>query len=198
MIERFDSLWEYLQKVLSYIAPPVAASFLVGLFWKRANGTGSIAGLLTGFFVSAVMVISAIIASNSKAAIETAVASGSAPETLTHLEPASWVNYLNGIHFLHFTFFLFLICILMNIIVSLLTAPQSEKFMRAASADDASLREGVNPGDMIEDSRSNYIWKKSLIEEESKELSSLSWYLNYRYLSILLLIATAVIVGYFW
>jgi len=56
-IERFGSLWEYLQIVLSYIAPPVAATFLVGLFYKRANGNGSIAGLLTGFAIAAVMVV---------------------------------------------------------------------------------------------------------------------------------------------
>ncbi len=198
MIERFDSLWEYLQKVLSYIAPPVAASFLVGLFWKRANGTGSIAGLLTGFFVSALMVISAVLGNSAKEAIKAASASGASADQLIALEPAAWVSYLNSIHFLHFTFALFVICILVNIIVSSFTSAQADEFLRAASADDAENMEGVQPGDMIKDHRHNYIWTKSLIKAETEELSSLPWYLNYRYLSIVLLILTALIVGYFW
>ncbi|MEM9916796.1 MAG: sodium:solute symporter [Bacteroidota bacterium] len=181
MIERFDSLWEYLQKVLSYIAPPVAASFLVGLFWKRANGTGSFAGLLTGFFISVIMVVAAVLCSSAEA--------GEAP---------AWAIYLNDIHFLHFTFVLFIVCVLANVTVSSLTPAQSNEFLRAASTDDAEEMAGVNPGDMIKDYRHNYIWTKSLIEEETKELADLPWYLNYRYLSVGLIIVTAIIVGMFW
>ena len=31
-------LYEYLQKVQSYIAPPITAIFLLGIFYKRING----------------------------------------------------------------------------------------------------------------------------------------------------------------
>ncbi|MEL6922993.1 MAG: hypothetical protein AAFO94_03020, partial [Bacteroidota bacterium] len=183
MIERFDSLWEYLQIILSYIAPPVAATFLVGLFWKRSNSQGAIAGLLTGFLVSIVMVIAL-------------VTGGAAEEAGT--EPAGWVNFLNSIHFLHFTAYLFVTCALVNIVVSLMTPPQAEGFQRTASVDDAADMEGVEVGDLIEDQRSNYIWRSSLFTDETKELESVPWYLNYRYLSVLLLIITAIVVGYFW
>ena len=42
-IEKFSSLWEYLQLVLGFIAPPVVSVFLLGLFWKRGNANGAFA-----------------------------------------------------------------------------------------------------------------------------------------------------------
>lgn len=47
-IERFASLWQYLQAVLAYAVPPVCALFLVGLFWRRANAAGAFAAILVG------------------------------------------------------------------------------------------------------------------------------------------------------
>jgi SSS family solute:Na+ symporter len=47
-IERFGSLWQYVQGVLAYVVPPVIALYLVGLFWPRANGKGAVACLLSG------------------------------------------------------------------------------------------------------------------------------------------------------
>jgi len=179
-IEKFGSLWEYLQKVLSYIAPPVAATFLVGLFMRRANGTGSLAGLLTGFGLSVIMVIAA-----------TSAANGST---------AGWVTFLNSIHFLHFTAYLFLICSLVVIAVSLMTPAPQEIFQRTASTDDIRNLQltNVKVGDAIEDKLDNYVWKKSLFTSETEELKDLIWYKNYRIQSVILLIITAILVGYFW
>jgi SSS family solute:Na+ symporter len=42
-------LYKYLQSVQGYLAPPITAVFLLGLFWKRINGQGAVAGLLCGF-----------------------------------------------------------------------------------------------------------------------------------------------------
>ena len=47
-ISRFPTLWQYLQSILSYLTPPVVAVFLLGLFWRRANNFGALAGLLAG------------------------------------------------------------------------------------------------------------------------------------------------------
>jgi SSS family solute:Na+ symporter len=46
-----SSLYQYLQNVQAYIAPPITAVFLLGLFWKRINGTGAIAALVGGFIL---------------------------------------------------------------------------------------------------------------------------------------------------
>ncbi|MBU1919630.1 sodium:solute symporter, partial [bacterium] len=42
-------LYQYLQSVQAYISPPIAAVFLIGVFWKRVNSRGAIASLITGF-----------------------------------------------------------------------------------------------------------------------------------------------------
>jgi SSS family solute:Na+ symporter len=51
-IQHFDSVVKYFQQLLSYMAPPVVAVFLAGLFWKRASSTGAITALLSGFVVA--------------------------------------------------------------------------------------------------------------------------------------------------
>jgi SSS family solute:Na+ symporter len=42
-------LYQYLQNVQNYIAPPITAVFLLGLFWKRINSAGATWGLACGF-----------------------------------------------------------------------------------------------------------------------------------------------------
>ena len=42
-------LYKYLQSVQGYLAPPITAVFLLGLFYARTNSAGAIAGLVLGF-----------------------------------------------------------------------------------------------------------------------------------------------------
>jgi SSS family solute:Na+ symporter len=44
-------LYQYLQNVQGYVAPPIAAVFLLGLFWKRINAAGAVWGLGAGFVI---------------------------------------------------------------------------------------------------------------------------------------------------
>ncbi|MGB7395686.1 MAG: sodium:solute symporter [Pricia sp.] len=46
-----DGLYEYLQNVQAYISPPIAAVFLLGIFYKRINANGAIATLIGGFII---------------------------------------------------------------------------------------------------------------------------------------------------
>ncbi len=59
-IEKFSSLWEYLQLVLGFIAPPVVSVFLLGLFWKRGNANGAFASLLGGLILSMILILSKV------------------------------------------------------------------------------------------------------------------------------------------
>lgn len=47
-IKNFGGLWSYLQQAFSILVPPVAAIFLVGVFWARATAKGAFAALLIG------------------------------------------------------------------------------------------------------------------------------------------------------
>ncbi|MFZ5609789.1 MAG: sodium:solute symporter [Pseudomonadota bacterium] len=60
-IERFGSLWQYLQAILAYAVPPIVALFLIGLFWPRANARGAVAALGAGFFSGFVMFIGNVV-----------------------------------------------------------------------------------------------------------------------------------------
>jgi SSS family solute:Na+ symporter len=42
-------LYQYLQSVQGYLAPPITAVFLLGLFWTRLNGRGAVWALVGGF-----------------------------------------------------------------------------------------------------------------------------------------------------
>jgi SSS family solute:Na+ symporter len=54
-----DTLWKYLQAVLCYFVPPIAAVFIAGLFIRRVNRMGAVAGLILGTSASLVLFIDA-------------------------------------------------------------------------------------------------------------------------------------------
>ncbi|MDZ7363528.1 MAG: sodium:solute symporter [candidate division KSB1 bacterium] len=93
-------IYQYLQSVQAYISPPIAAVFLIGVFWKRVNARGAMASLLTGF----VLGMGRLIAELNKSSL------------------SGFLYTFADINFLHFALFLFLICTAVLIIVSF-TAP---------------------------------------------------------------------------
>lgn len=56
-IEKFGSLLKYYQEMLSYISPPIVATFLMGIFCRRTNATGAFSGLLAGLAMAVAMLI---------------------------------------------------------------------------------------------------------------------------------------------
>ena len=101
-------LYEYLQKVQSYIAPPITAVFLLGIFHKRINGQGAFITLIVGFIVATFRIILELLK--------------------TSLDPDGFLFKLGDMNFLKFGAWFFLFCILLAIVVSLLSkAPSAEK-----------------------------------------------------------------------
>lgn len=54
---RFGTLLKYYQEMLSMMAPPVVAAFIIGIFWKRANARGAFTGLIAGIILGAVNIV---------------------------------------------------------------------------------------------------------------------------------------------
>ena len=52
-IQRFPTLWQYLQSVLAYVTPPIVVVFLMGIFWPRASRTGAAATIVIGLLLGA-------------------------------------------------------------------------------------------------------------------------------------------------
>lgn len=100
-------IYQYLQSVQAYISPPIAAVFLLGVFWKRVNSSGAIAALLSGF----VLGIGRLVLEINKGALGDGL--------------LFWYSKIN---FLHFAIFLFVVCSAVLVLVSLVTArPAAEQ-----------------------------------------------------------------------
>ncbi len=103
-----EDIIQYLQSVQSYIAPPIAVVFIVGLLWKRATKEAAITVLITGGII------------------------GLGCLTLNILDdrlvPGSIFYYFAHINFLHLAIILFFFYLTLMITVSLITkAPTSKK-----------------------------------------------------------------------
>jgi SSS family solute:Na+ symporter len=96
-------LYIYLQSVQAYIAPPIAACFLLGILSPRLNGSGAVAALGTGFVFGA-----------GRLGLELGKA---------HLAAGTVWSWIAGINFLHFAALLFVLCTAILVAVSLATPP---------------------------------------------------------------------------
>ncbi len=54
MANRFNNIMDMLQLVFAFVNAPLFATFLLGMFWKRATGHGAFAGLLAGTSAAAI------------------------------------------------------------------------------------------------------------------------------------------------
>jgi len=54
MANRFNNIMDMLQLVFAFVNAPLFATFLLGMFWKRATGHGAFSGLLTGTAAAAI------------------------------------------------------------------------------------------------------------------------------------------------
>jgi len=98
-------IYQYLQSVQAYISPPIAAVFLIGIFWKRVNAKGAMAALLSGFVLGMIRLV-------------------------TELNKDSLTGFFYtyaDINFLHFALVLFLTCSAILIIVSVLSEPPAQE-----------------------------------------------------------------------
>lgn len=55
-IVKFESFWDYLQMVLSFLCPPIVALFIFGLFSRRINTRGANAAIITGVSLSLISI----------------------------------------------------------------------------------------------------------------------------------------------
>ncbi len=101
-------LYEYLQSVQSYIAPPITAVFLLGIFSKRINAKGAFVTLVTGLIVAALRIFMELIKDS--------------------LDPNGILFLFGDMNFLYFASWFFLFCVILIVAVSFLSkAPSHDK-----------------------------------------------------------------------
>ena len=111
VIQGARGLYEYLQGVQAYLAPPIFAVFFFGVFMRRLNAAGCLAALTTGFALGVLRLV-----------VDTPVSLGVAGYEQGY--PAgSFLWIVNNIYFQYYSLLIFLISTLVMIAVSYATAP---------------------------------------------------------------------------
>jgi len=129
-------LYEYLQSVQSYIAPPITAVFLLGIFHKRINAQGAFVTMIVGFIVGALRIVLELVKDS--------------------LNPDSFWFLLGDMNFLSFASWFFLFCIILIVVVSYATAPPSEEKLKNLTYATISEEEKKH-------NKNSYNWKDILI-----------------------------------
>src|SRR5258707_8764131 len=126
-----SQLYIYLQSIQAYIAPPVAACFLLGLFFRRLNGAGAIASLWTGLVLGLLRLILELVNGVTK----------------TGLPDGTIWSWIAEINFLHFPVLLFVVSTAVLAGVSAFTAPPTPAQLAGLSYGAATqgMPSGVQP-----------------------------------------------------
>jgi len=99
-------LYEYLQSVQGYLAPPVFVVFFFGVFWKRLNAQGCLWAMIVGFVIGLF-----------RMGVDTLVTVGKKP-----FPEGSFLWIINNIQFQYFSILITLISAIVMVVVSYATA----------------------------------------------------------------------------
>ncbi|MBE3134738.1 MAG: sodium/solute symporter [Acidobacteria bacterium] len=133
------ALYEYLQKVQAFLAPPITAAFFLGVFVQRVNGKGAVAGLVSGFILGMAKLA-------AQALVGSEWAAGSLPGFVVALGEFNW---------LYFCLVLFAVSVMIIVVVSLLTGrPPAAKtdgltYATISAAGKAEIRKTWNKWDVV-------------------------------------------------
>jgi len=113
VIQGGKGLYDYLQGVQAYLAPPIFVVFFFGVFMKRLNSKGCLAALITGFVLGLF-----------RLAVDTPV---KLSEEFSYSE-GSFFWVINNIFFQYYSLVIFVVCAIVMIAVSYMTRePAYEK-----------------------------------------------------------------------
>jgi SSS family solute:Na+ symporter len=115
VIQGARGLYEYLQGIQAYLAPPIAAVFFFGVFMKRLTAAGCLAALLTGFALGVLRLV-----------IDTPVTLGMAGYRDGYTT-GSWQWIVNNIYFQYYGLLIFVVSVVVLVAVSYATPAPSER-----------------------------------------------------------------------
>ena len=116
-------IFHYLQSIQAYISPPIAAVFLLGLYFKWINARAAIISLWTGFAIGIFRLVAEFMNNDGRISVT----------------DNSLLGYFLSINFLHFAFFLFIFCSVILMILSKFGKPQSAKDLELVTFQKRSV-----------------------------------------------------------
>ncbi|XP_056386764.1 sodium/glucose cotransporter 1 [Hyla sarda] len=105
-------LFDYIQSITSYLGPPIASVFFLGIFVKRVNEPGAFWGLIIGLLIGL-----------SRMITEFAYGTGSC------VNPSNCPKIICGVHYLYFAIILFGVTTIIVLAVSFMTKPIADKHL---------------------------------------------------------------------
>jgi SSS family solute:Na+ symporter len=116
-VAAFNNIMDVLQLVFAFVNAPLFATFLLGMFWKRATGHGAFFGLLSGTVGAAVHQGLTISAGSTPGVKGAWIA-------LVHTYPSQMAqNFWTAIY-------AWTVCFLVTIVISLFTKPRREEDLK--------------------------------------------------------------------
>jgi SSS family solute:Na+ symporter len=106
VIQGGKGLYDYLQGVQSYLAPPIFVVFFLGVFFKRLNAKGALAALIVGFLLCLF-----------RLAVDTPVALGLGGLEAGYAE-GSFLWMVNSMFFQYYSILILLVCVVVMVVVS--------------------------------------------------------------------------------
>jgi len=118
VIQGAHGLYDYLQAVQGYLAPPIFVVFFFGVFWKRLNAQGALAAMVVGFAVGIFRMLVDTPVTMKLQGFETGYPSGS----------FLWI--CNNINFQYFSVLITIVSAVVMVAVSYITAAPSDERIR--------------------------------------------------------------------
>ena len=116
VIQGARGLYDYLQGVQGYLAPPIFTVFVFGIFNRRLNAKGCLAALLVGFALGVFRLLV-----DTPVSLHLGGLAGGYP-------PGSFLWFVNSIYFQYYSVFIFIVSVVVMFAVSYLTeAPRVEQ-----------------------------------------------------------------------
>lgn len=141
-------IYVYLQSVQGYLAPPITAVFLLGLFCKRINAKGAVAGLTVGFIAAMIKLTVQAMTGAGKIVAEST-------EILEGVIQNDMLFAIGKFNFLYASGVLLVISVLVIVTVSLMTKPpkpeqiQNLTYSMITDAQRKENRDSWNKWDVI-------------------------------------------------
>jgi SSS family solute:Na+ symporter len=141
VIKNAHGLYNYLQSVQGYLAPPIFVVFFFGVFFKRLNGQGALWAMIVGFALGLFRML-----------VDTPVTLGVGP--FQNGYPAgSFLWVVNNIYFQYFSVLITIVSAVVMVGVSYITAPQDYGTIQ-------SLTFGTATEEDLRRTRAGWSWKE--------------------------------------
>ena len=141
VIKGAQGLYNYLQAVQGYLAPPIFVVFFLGVFFKRMNAQGALWAMIVGFLLGIFRMI-----------VDTPVALG-----LSGLQngytPGSFLWIVNNIYFQYFSVLITLVSAIVMVVVSHVTAEPDYVKIRSLTFETVTEEDKAR-------TRASWSWKE--------------------------------------